>query len=69
MEQKRIDRISALTRISRTRDLTEAEQAEREELRSEYRAAVRASLEGHLENTYLVDDKGTQRKLGKTGPS
>ena len=45
MDQKKLDRISELTRISRVRELTEEEKVEREALRNEYRAAMRASLE------------------------
>ncbi|MBQ6756694.1 MAG: DUF896 domain-containing protein [Oscillospiraceae bacterium] len=65
MEQKRIDRISELTRISRERVLTEEELAERAELRREYIEAVKASLTGQLDNTYVVDEKGNKRPLGK----
>lgn len=65
MEQKRIDRISELTRISRERALTEEELAERAELRREYIEAVKASLTGQLDNTYVVDEKGNKRPLGK----
>ncbi len=63
MEQSRIDRISELTRISRVRALTEEELAERAALRAEYIAAVKASLTGQLENTYLVDEAGNKRPL------
>ncbi|NCB63859.1 MAG: DUF896 domain-containing protein [Clostridia bacterium] len=65
MEQERIDRISELTRISRERELTTEEKAERAELRNEYIAAVRMSLVGNLENTYVVDEKGNKTRLGK----
>ena len=65
MEQERIDRISELTRISRERELTTEEKAERAELRNEYIASVRMSLEANLENTYVVDEKGNKTKLGK----
>ncbi len=65
MEQSRIDRISELTRISRARPLTEAELAERAQLRAEYIAAVEASLTLELENTYLVDENGQKHPLPK----
>lgn len=65
MEQKRIDRISELTRISRERALTEDELRERAELRKEYIDAVKASLAGQLDNTYVVDEKGNKRRLGR----
>lgn len=65
MEQERIDRISELTRISRERELTAQEQTERQALRNEYIASVRASLQSNLDNTYVVDAKGNKTKLGK----
>lgn len=65
MDQKRIDRISELTRISRERPLTTEELAERAELRAEYIASVKRSLSSQLENTYLVDEHGTKRPLPK----
>ncbi len=65
MEQKKIDRISELTRISRTRELTEAEQKERAELRREYIDAYKASLIGILDNTYIQEQDGTKHKLEK----
>lgn len=65
MEKSRIDRISELTRLSRTRPLTEAELTERAELRAEYIQSVKASLEGQLEHTYLVDEHGVKRPLPK----
>ncbi len=65
MDQKRIDRISELTRISRERPLTAEELAERAALRAEYIASVKRSLETQLENTYLVDDRGAKRPLPK----
>lgn len=65
MEQSRIDRISELTRISRQRALTAAEQAERHALRAEYVAAVRTSLQSQLDNTFIVDEKGEKRPLNK----
>ena len=60
-----MDRISELTAISRVRELTEAEQAERKALREEYLADWRRSTIDVLENTYIVDEKGNKRKLEK----
>ncbi|WP_409969277.1 DUF896 domain-containing protein [Bengtsoniella intestinalis] len=66
MEQVKIDRINALARKAKSPEgLTQAETIERAALRKEYVAAVVGSLEGHLDNTYLVDDKGTEEKLKK----
>lgn len=50
MEKEKIDRINELGRIAKTRELTEAEQAERAALRAEYLAYVRSQLRGEVEN-------------------
>ena len=65
MEQEKKDRISELTRISRERELTAEEQAERQALRQEYLQSWRESVIGTLENTYLVDEDGNKTKLPK----
>lgn len=65
MEKAKMDRISELTAISRVRELTEAEQAERKALREEYLADWRRGTLDVLENTYIVDEKGNKRKLEK----
>ena len=54
MEKQKLDRISELTRISRTRELTDAEIAERCELRTEYLREFRASMTGILDNSVIV---------------
>lgn len=63
MNQIQIDRINALARKAKAEGLTSEEAAERDELRRQYVAAVKASLTGHLDNTYLVDEKGNKRPL------
>lgn len=65
MEQYKIDRINALAKKSKTEGLTEEEKQEQAVLRREYIDAVKASLCANLDNTYLVDEKGNKRKLGK----
>ncbi|MBQ7976113.1 MAG: DUF896 domain-containing protein [Clostridia bacterium] len=50
MDQIKIDRISELTRISRERELTDAEQKERAALRAEYIEAIKANFRGTLES-------------------
>ena len=65
MEQKKIDRINELAHKAKAGGLTPAEIAERDQLRREYIAAVKASLVGQLENTYLVDEQGNKRPLKK----
>jgi len=65
MEQAKKDRISELTRISRTRELTEEEKTERQALREEYLAEWRLGTMQTLENLYIDDGKGNVRKLDK----
>ena len=63
MEQKKIDRINELARKAKTVGLTEEETVERDALRREYIDSVVGSLKGHLDHTYIVDEKGNKRKL------
>ena len=65
MEKAKMDRISELTALSRQRELTEEEKAERKALREEFLADWRRSTIDVLENTYIVDEKGNKRKLKK----
>jgi uncharacterized protein YnzC (UPF0291/DUF896 family) len=65
MEQRKLDRISELTRIARERVLTEEELSERAALRAEYLEGVKRSVSAQLESTYLVDDNGNKTKLPK----
>lgn len=66
MEQKKIDRISELSRKARTPEgLTEAEQTERQALRQEYIRAVVGDLDSQLSHTTVVDVYGNHRKLKK----
>lgn len=63
MEQKKLDRISELTRISRQRELTPEEQAEREELRNEYRRAFVGNLEAQLGSISIQQPDGSIVKV------
>ena len=67
MEPEKINRINILARKARTEGLTPAETAERDALRREYVAAVKASLTARLDNTYLVDEKGNKHPLPRKG--
>lgn len=63
---EKVARINELARKSRTPEgLTGAEKAEQAALRREYVDAVKASLEGHLEHTTIINPNGTKRKLEK----
>ena len=64
MDQKKIDRINEFARrVKAGETLTPEELAERDALRREYIASVKASLTGHLDNTYIVEPDGTKHKL------
>lgn len=65
MDQKKIDRINELARKAKAESLTPEETEERDRLRKAYIADFRKSLEAHLENTYVVDEKGNKTKLQK----
>lgn len=65
MKQEHIDRINELARKAKAEGLTTEETEERDRLRKAYIADFRRSLEAHLENTYVVDNKGNKTKLQK----
>ena len=65
MTEERIARLNELARKQKAAGLTQEETAERQALREEYLAAIRGSLESHLENTYILEPDGTKRKLTK----
>lgn len=58
-----IKRINVLAAKAKAEGLTDEELAERDKLRRIYIDSVKASLVGHLENTYIVEPDGTKRKL------
>ena len=60
-----IARINVLAKKAKAEGLTPEELTERDRLRRIYIDSVKASLVGHLENTYIVDPDGTKHKLGK----
>ena len=62
-----IARINALAKKAKAEGLTPEEITERDQLRRVYIDSVKASLVGHLENTYIVEPDGTKRKLNKKG--
>lgn len=63
MEKSKLERISELTRISRERALTEAEQEERTMLRRQYADEMCGSLKATLDHTWVVDGQGNRKKL------
>ena len=62
-----IARINILAKKAKEEGLTPEETTERDKLRRIYIDSVKASLVGHLENTYIVQPDGTKKKLGKKG--
>ena len=60
-----IARINALAKKAKTVGLTDEELAERDKLRRMYIDSVKANLVGHLDNTYVVDEKGNKKPLKK----
>jgi len=67
MEKRNIDRISELTRISRERELTAEEQAERQELRKNYLKAFRGQFRAQLDNTVVQYPDGSKVALKEAG--
>ncbi|MEE1023995.1 MAG: DUF896 domain-containing protein [Acutalibacteraceae bacterium] len=63
MEQSKIDRINELAKLSRIRELTEAERKEQQTLRREYIDEFKASLTGILDNTTIQYSDGTKKKV------
>lgn len=64
MTDEKVARINELARKSRTPEgLTEAEKTEQAALRREYVDAVKASLQGQLDHTMVIEPDGTKRKL------
>ncbi len=60
-----IARINILAKKAKEQGLTDEEIAERDALRRIYIDSVKASLVGHLDNTYIVRPDGTKEKLNK----
>lgn len=59
MTDEKIQRINELARKSKTAEgLTEAEKAEQQQLRNEYRQSIVSNLSAQLDNCSIVDEKG-----------
>ena len=67
MEQMNLKRINELTAISRQRELTEEEQAERQQLRQNYLKAFRAQMRQHLDSTVVEYPDGSRTPLRGAG--
>lgn len=60
MEKAKIDRINALAKKAKAVGLTERETAERDALRKEYLADMRASFKQQLDATYVQTADGAK---------
>ena len=63
MERRDIERINALTRLSRERELTPEEQAERKQLRENYLRAFRSQFRAQLDSTVVQYPDGSRAAL------
>ena len=63
MEQKKIDRISQLSRKQRTVGLTKEEKLEQAQLRQEYLQTIRENIKATLDRAYVVEKDGADKKL------
>lgn len=63
MAEMNLKRINELTAISRERELTAEEQAERQQLRQEYLEAFRAQMRQSLDNTVVEYPDGSRKPL------
>lgn len=60
MEKSKIDRINALAKKAKAIALTERETAERDALRKEYLADMRAAFKQQLDSTYVQTADGAK---------
>ena len=68
MTNDKIERINELYRKSQTEEgLTDEERKEQQQLRAEYIHSVKRNLSLQLENTVIMDEKGTKKKVSKKG--
>ena len=58
MDLENIKRINELTELSRRRELTEAEQAERKRRRDAYLKEFRDQMRAQLDNIDVIDETG-----------
>ena len=69
MEEKKVERINELYKLSKERELTEEEKSEQQILRAEYINSYKASLVSQLDNTYIVEPDGSKHKVKKADES
>lgn len=67
MDLENIKRINELTELSRRRELTEAEQAERKRRRDAYLKEFRDQMRAQLDNTIVEYPDGTRKPFRDAG--
>ncbi len=67
MDPENIKRINELTELSRRRELTEAEQAERKRRRDAYLKEFRDQMRAQLDNTVVEYPDGTRKPFRDAG--
>ena len=67
MTEELIKRINELAKKSKSEGLTEEEKAEQQALRQEYIKAFRQGVQNTLNNVYVVDEQGNEKKLKRKG--
>ncbi len=65
MTEELIKRINELAKKSRTEGLNDDEKAEQKALRQQYIEAFRQGVKNTLNNVYVVDENGEEKKLKK----
>lgn len=65
MNQTKIDRINALAKASKERELTAEEREEQTMLRNEFRRSVIGNLTGQLDHTVIVRPDGSRAEVKK----
>ena len=67
MEKANLERLSFLTQLSRQRELTAEEQAERQQRRAAYLKEFRTKMRAQLDNTVVEYPDGTTKSLRDAG--
>lgn len=65
MDQTKINRINALAKASKERELTAEERKEQTMLRNEFRRSVIGNLTGQLDHTVIVRPDGSRTEVKK----
>ena len=67
MEKQEMDRLNELGRKTKDGTITPEEKAEQKILREKFLVGFRRNLQAQLDNIYIVDENGNERKLKKKG--